>query len=219
MSELIPFRFAIDLHLTELTAIKAYNLKDMINFIKTVPDSSIYCHTHAFFKYHTSISPASFNDFASWINIVLGEKELAEKLESVDIIEFITIDSLRKRILEIMTNYLKENPKSNLKFADQYEEFHFMKLISFVFPTNYFVYNLKEFVDILKIVPINSLYFHVFVSRFRLQNGMNDFSNWLDKSIGNKELAGEINRLDPYSFTLEELRKTIIKLVERKIIN
>jgi hypothetical protein len=106
---------------------------------------------------------------------------------------------------------------AKLKFAGEGEEFHFIKSISFVLPTNYIAYDLKEFVDIVKNITIDSIYFHIFESRLRLEKKTNDFSNWIETSIGDKNLSNKISKLDPYTHTLEDLRKTIIKIVEQKL--
>lgn len=214
-----PFHFTMNLQLIELTGIRASNLKDLIKYIKIVPDYSIYFHTHRFLKQQISISPEPTNDFAHWINFIIGEENLAEQLESLDIMEFTTITSLRNEILSILTSYLKENPKAKLKFADKNEEFHFIKLINFIFPTNYFANNLKEFVDILQIISPNSIYFHIFDARFRPPLGLSDFSNWIETAVDDKELAEEIKCLDFYAYSIEDLRKAIIKQIERKILN
>jgi hypothetical protein len=64
---------------------------------------------------------------------------------------------------------------------------------------------------------MRSLYFHIFEARLRLQRGTNDLSLWLDDSLGEKELAEQITRLDPYNYTMENLREIIIRLCEKKL--
>jgi hypothetical protein len=147
----------------------------------------------------------------------LGEDELGERLASIDTIQFSNIRSLREKIIETIEDYLKDNPIAKLKFAREGEEFHFIKSVSFVLPTNYIAYDLREFVDILKKITIDSIYFHIFEARLRLEKGTNDFSYWLETSLGDRELSENISRLDPYTHTLEDLRKTIIKIIDRKI--
>jgi len=66
-------------------------------------------------------------------------------------------------------------------------------------------------------ITIDSIYFHVFEARLRLEKGTNDFSSWIENSIGNKALADKISKLDPYTHTLEELRRVIIKIIEAQI--
>lgn len=221
MPELIkakePFRFYTRLHLSELTGLRASNINQLLELIKQVPGSSIYHHTHRFLQQHQYLSPEPPNDFAYWMSEVLGEDELGERLASIDTIQFPTIRSLREEIIKSIEDYLKTNPLAKLKFAREGEEFHFIRSISFILPTNYVAYDLGDFVDILRKITIDSIYFHIFEARLRLEKGNNDFSYWIESSIGDKKLADEIARLDPYTRTLENLRKTLIKIIERRI--
>ncbi len=221
MSHLIeakqPFKFYTRLHLTELTGLKAASLEQLLEFIKEVSGSSIYQHTHRFLQQHQFLSPEPPNDFAYWVTTVLGEEKLGERLASIDTIQYSTIRGLREKIAQTIQDYLKNKPLAKQKFADPGEEFHFMKSISFVIPTNYVARNLKEFAEILDKITIDSIYFHIFEARLRIEKGKNDFSNWVENSIGEKKLAEEISKLDPYTYSMEDLRKKIIKIVEAKI--
>lgn len=211
-----PFRFYTRLHLSELTGLRASTLSQLLSLIKEVPGSCIYHHTHRFLQQHQYLSPEPPNDFAYWVSEVLGEDELGEKLASIDTMQFSTIRSLREVITVKIEDYLKNTPTANLKFAAEGEEFHFIKSVSFVLSTNYTASDLKEFADILKKITIDSIYYHVFESRLRLEKRKNDFSNWIEASIGDKRLADRIAQLDPYTRTLEDLRGTIVKIIERK---
>ncbi len=212
-----PFRFYTRLHLSELTGLRATNLSQLLSVIKQVPGACIYYHTHRFLQQHQYLSPEPPNDFAYWVSKILGENELGEKLASIDTIQFSTVRSLRDKIIATIEDYLKNNMSANLRFAGEGEEFHFIKSVSFVLSTNYIAYDLREFVDIVKNITIDSIYFHIFESRLRLEKKTNDFSNWIETSIGDKKLSDKISKLDPYTHTLEDLRKTIIKIVEQKL--
>jgi len=212
-----PLKFYTRLHLSELTGLRATTLGQLLELIKTVPGSCIYHHTHRFLQQHQYLSPEPPNDFAHWVADVLGEDELGERLASIDTMQYSTIRALREKIVVTIEDYLKNNPLAKLKFARAGEEFHFIKAVSFVIPTNYVVYDLEGFIEVLKKITIDSIYFHIFEARLRLERQTNDFSNWIETSIGNKELADEISRLDPYTRTLEDLRKTIIRIIEGRI--
>ena len=220
MPELIkakePFRFYTRLHLTELTGLRATTLSQFLGLIKKVPGSCIYHHTHRFLQQHQYLSPEPPNDFAYWVTEILGEDELGEKLASIDTVQHSTIRSLRDKIAATIEDYLKNNVLAKLKFAREGEEFHFVKSVSFVLPTGCIAHDLKEFVDILRKITIDSIYFHIFEARLRLEKGNNDFSNWIESVIGNKELADEISRFDPYTHTLEGLRSTLVNMIENK---
>jgi hypothetical protein len=164
---------------------------------------------------HQYLSPEPPNDFAFWVTNSLGIDALGEALASVDTVRFRSIASLRGRFIEILENaLLQENSRS--RECPEGEEFHFLSCRTFILPTAYEARNLKEFLEILRKVSINSIYFHVFEARLRLERGENDFSNWLE-GIGEDALARDISRLDPYTVTLEGLRRNIIQQVSRHV--
>lgn len=210
-----PFRFFTRFNLSELTGLRAVTLGQLVGLIKSVPGSCIYHHTHRFLQQHQYLSPEPPNDFAHWVSQILGEEELGEQLASIDTIQFSTIRSLREEIVRTIDSYLEDNQVAKVKFTRMEDAFHFIKSISFVIPTEYVATDLREFLEILKKVTIDSIYFHIFEARLRLEKGRNDFSYWIENSVGNLDLAVEISRLDPYTFTLENLRKTVISIIER----
>lgn len=214
-----PFRFYTRLHLSELTGLRASTLSQLLGLLKEIPGSSIYHHTHRFLQQHQYLSPEPPNDFAYWVSEILGEDELGERLASIDTIQFYNIRSLREKIVETIEDYLRNNPLAKLRFAKEGEEFHFIKSMSFILPTDYLVTDLREFVDTLRKITIDSIYFHIFEARLRIERGNNDFSNWIENSLGDEELANKISRLDPYTHTLEDLRNTLIRMIERNIVS
>lgn len=207
------FHFYTRLNQTELLGKKARNLVELLEGIKNVPDSSIYHHTHRFIQQHHYMSPQPPNDFADWITDVLNEDALGEKMASVDVIEFQKIKDLRKKFIEIVSDYLKENKK--VRDCPDNQEFHFMACRTFVLPTTYVARSVKQFRQILKKVSIHSLYFHIFEARMRLEKKDNDFSRWL-RDLGERSLASKISKLDPYSYTLEALRREIISIIDKE---
>jgi len=210
-----PFRFSTRLHLKELTGLKASNLSQLVSRLKEVPDAVIYYHTHSFLEEYQFLTPEPANDFALWVEEALGYEILAERLASIDIFEFPSIGALRQRIIEVIQDFLAG--VTNEREAPQDDEFHFIKSIAMVLPTPYIAHDLREFIDISRKISINSLYFHIFEAKLRLQRGTNDFSIWLEDCLGEKELAEQIARLDPYNYTLENLRETVIQLCEKKL--
>ena len=46
----------------------------------------------------------------------------------------------------------------------------------------------------------------------------NDFSQWLHEDLGLTEAARQLNRLDIYTATLDNVREQIIRIVERALI-
>jgi hypothetical protein len=210
-----PFQFHSRVHIKELTGLKASNLSELADVLKTVPDSVVYLHTHHFLEEHHYLTPEPSNDLAIWVSGALGEEVLGERLASVDTFEFTTLQSLKERYVSIIEEYLSQN--HGFREAGEGREFHFLKSVSFVLPTPYVANDMREFVGALRQVSLGSLYFHVFESRLRLGSGMNDFSAWLADSMDKEELAQRIARVDPYTYTLEGLRSLLVQLVEKEI--
>jgi len=210
-----PFRFSNEVHLTELTGLKARNLHELVDVLKEAPDAVVYYHTHHFLEQHHYLTPEPSNDFAVWVGDTLGDEVLGERLASVDTFDFTNLGALRKRLVGIIEEHLLQG--SNFREAMPGREFHFMKSTSIILPSSYVVHDLREFAEALRKVSLGSLFFHVFDSRLRLGRGLNDFSIWLQDGLDETELAEEIERFDPYTYTLEGLRSALIQLVEKRI--
>jgi len=210
-----PFRFYAQLHLKELTGLKAKNLSELAALLKDVDDSVVYYHTHNFIEEYQYLTPRPANDFALWVSDALGNEVLGEKLANVDTFEFSTIGALRERLVDVIDEELSLRPDSNI--VPQGREFHFIKSLSVIIPTFHVAHDLREFIEVLRMASIDTLYFHIFEARLRLHKGVNDFSIWLNDCLGEKELADKIAVLDPYTYNLEGLRSMIIQLAERHL--
>lgn len=209
------FQFVTQAHLIELTGIKVRQLDDLAAYLKTASHSVVYHHTHHFLKQHQFLSPEPPNDFAYWVSNVLQEDRLGEQLAAIDTVQFSSIESLRQALVQTIEKFLVTT--KTLRVAPEGDEFHFMKSRSFIFPIPYQAGDLKEFSDCISKVSIYSLYHHIFEARLRLGRGTNDFSNWLETELGEKDLAFAINRLDPYTHTLQGLRQKISHLLQRRL--
>jgi hypothetical protein len=202
------------LDLTLLTNRRARDLAELLEHLRVVPGSVIYYHTHHFLVQHQYLSPEPPNDFAYWVTNLLQEDRLGEQLAAIDLIQFRTIRALRERIIEVIERFLDE--RKELRTAPDGEEFHFRESVSFIFPTSHVARNLSEFADCMEQMSFGSLSFHFFHARLRLEKGENDFSEWL-AALGEQQLSREIARIDPYTHTLDGLRKEVMWLVRRRL--
>jgi hypothetical protein len=208
------FRFYSRLDLAELTGVKASTVEELLEHLRSVGGACIYHHTHHFLQRHHYLSPEPTNDFAFWVSEMLGDKKLGEELASVDIMSYDSIRALRTAIIEVLEEALRSRPRIRQLAAPEGQEFSFLKSMSFVFPTDFQVSTLKEFVDALRLVSLNSIYYHMFDARLRLERATNDFSNWLANALGKTQLALRIARLDPYTLTGEGLRAKLVRLID-----
>lgn len=212
-----PFIFYSRLSLIELTGIIANNIQQLLKHMHTVSGSCIYQHTHHFIQQRQFLSPEPPNDFGYWISEILGDKYLGEEINSIDLMAHTTIRSIREAMIAKIEEALKERPQLKKLEAPEGRGFSFLKSVSFAFPTHYKVSTLKQFAECLKKVTLNSIHFHVFEARLRIGKQTNDFSMWLETSLGKKELADKIGKLDPYTQTDERLRRQILSLLETEL--
>ena len=206
------FQFFTKFDQTLLLGLRASSIEDLLAGIRSVPDSSIYFHTHRFLHQHHFLSPEPPNDFAYWVTGVLGDDILGEQLWSVDTVQFGSIGDLRAKMIAILETQLAEGARRPV--CQSGEEFYFMASRLFVLPTGLAARDLDEFAHHLSQVSLSSIYFHMFDAKLRLKNGETDFSRWF-RDVGNAALADQTRRLDPYSYTLDGLRQQIIAFVKR----
>jgi hypothetical protein len=205
------FHFMTRLNLVELLGRRAKNVRELLSGLREIPGSSVYYHTHRFIQQHHYLSPEPPNDFAFWVTNALGHDALGERLASIDTVRFRSLGTLRAAFVDILTQAL-DGRRAPVADCQPGEEFHFMSCRTFILPTPYEARSLGEFREIVQKISIDSIYFHVFEARLRLEKGDNDFSDWFE-DLGENELAGALSRLDPYTCTLEGLRQQIIQIV------
>jgi hypothetical protein len=208
------FEFYTRLNLPLLLGVRARTIPELLDGLKSAPGASVYYHTHRFLQQHHYLSPEPPNDFAFWVTGSLGLDALGERLASVDTVRFRTITALQNRFIEVLGSYLAET-RSRAE-SPEGEEFHFLSCRTFILSTGLKAADLSGFLAVLRTVSINSIYFHMFEARLRLERGENDFSNWFE-TLGHNDLAADVARLDPYTMTLEGLRKLLIRKVERHV--
>lgn len=210
-----PFRFLTSSVLVILMGEKARHLKEFVEKLKKMDDNVIFFHVHnAYREYH--FAPGKYtNDFAYWIGEALGESTLAEKVANIEVGDFTNLTELRDKIVVVVEQFL--HSAVEIRRAAPGKEFYFCRNVSFVMPTKYEVNSLDEFCEAIKKVGMRSLYYHFFEARLRLGHKTNDFSEWISSDlVGYDDLAARIERLNPYLYTLDELRDKIIDLVEEK---
>jgi len=204
------FHFKTKIDLTVLLGIKATTLTDLLAGIKSVPDSSIYFHTHKFLLQHQFISPEPPNDFAFWVTNALNENILGERIASMELIRVKNVAELRKQLVDLIEGSLIGHTR--VVDSPPGEEFHFMSSQTFVLESPYAACSLKEFCVCLNNVSTSSLFYHIFDARLRMNREENDFSEWF-RRIGNQSLADAVRQIDPYAQSLESLRKNILNLM------
>jgi hypothetical protein len=205
-----PFHFFTERRLVQLTGVTARSLPELLTSLDEIPGSCIFYHTHHLFLSHHFEKPVVYNDFANWCSEALLEEALSERLAAIDLLSLTTIRRVREQIISIIRNHMGSG-RWRLRECPPGDEFHFCKSMSFIMPTGIVAYSVPEFFAKLHSITNVSLYFHLLEARLRLERSTNDFSFWL-RGCGEPRLADEIDRLDPYSYTLDEIKEQIIEL-------
>lgn len=209
MNERQPFVFYTERRLVVLTGLQAKNLPELLHHLNTVSGASIFYHTHHQFLSLHFEKPVFHNEFAHWVGDALQEERLSEELTAVDLLAFTTVRQLREAIVAKVEAYLQEvqGPARECRPGNA---FHFCESQSFIMPTGAVAHDVRDFFSKLGAVSNVSLFFHFFESRLRLERATNDFSQWL-RYMDQEELADDIDKLDPYAMTLDELRAEMIE--------
>lgn len=211
-----PFYFNSSAHLLRITRWKANNLSEFLGALRHCPESSIFQHSFRTLQEHHFIREGFSNDFAHWVLSACNEPGLAEGLASVDIREYTSLADLRERFVQIVENFLQSSPAAAQRSA--HETFYFCTSDIVVIPTNFVAHNLMEFAEGLRGVSLHSIHHHFIEARLRLKLMSNDFSQWLHQTLGLAEPARQLNRIDIYTATLEDVRQQAVRIVERALV-
>lgn len=209
-----PFKFRTRLTLAEVTGRRAFTLAELLEGIKQADDEIIYYHTHRFLKQAQHLVPEGANDFAYWVTNYVQSDWLGEELTAIDIVRFSSLEDIRLAFVKTIERYLAKTP-GPVRTVAPGREFHFMRAVRFSLPTDFTATDRAGFIECLRKVSVSTLYLHVFEARLRPPYGVDDFSHWFETEFGDKAVGGAVSRLDPYSYTLEGLRRRIIRILEK----
>jgi hypothetical protein len=210
-----PFVFYSTAGVPVTTRLTADDLRSLLSGIRRVPGSAIFYHLHhSLLRRH--VSPEAFaNDFALWVFSELHEAPLAERLAAIDPFAYPSVREVRQAVVAIIADYI--GSVSGLYRVGPEAEFRFLELRSFVFPTGEVAPDLATFARIMENLSLGSLFYHRVEAPLRLGRPTNDFATWLATTVGETELAAEIERLSPFAFNLLELRARIAALVRERV--
>lgn len=210
----IPFEFKQYTSILKSTGRKAKNLRELREGIASVSKESIFHHTYQYFlKAHIL---EYTNDFAQWAGESIEERALSERLSNIDPYAFKDIDDLRKELLNVIDDYIKNFPEP--RDAVPGDEFYFNEAIILIFPAGVRAKNLAEFLIAIKYIEPSSMYYHFYDARTRL-GGINDFSKWFKDELGKKELSEKIRSIDPFMHSIEKIREHISEILKSEVKN
>ena len=208
-----PFEFKQCVSIHKSTGKKAENLRQLRELIAEASEEVIVHHTYQYFLKGHMLEYT--NDFAQWAGESLEERALAEHLSSPDPYEFKDVESLRKKILDLIDHYLEHFPEPRPVMPG--DEFFFNETVTLIFPVGIRARNLAEFFAAIKFIDEGCIYYHFYESRIRIGRGSDDFSRWFEGTLGEKDLAEKIRAIDPLMSTTEKIRTFIAELVEERV--
>ncbi len=209
-----PFEFKECVSIVKSTGEKARNLIEMRKLISKVGNECIFHHVYQYFLKGHILEYT--NDFAEWAGETLEERALAERLASIDPYTLKSVASVRKAILGEIDGFLSIFPEPRDVVSGS--EFYFNETVNLVFPVGIKTKNLAEFLVAIEHVDTGSIYYHFYDSRVRLGEGvMDDFSMWIEHTLGRKKVAEKIRAIDPFMHSIESIRKHIKEIVEEYV--
>lgn len=211
MAEIFVFRECVNL--VKSTGRRAATIREFGKLLEQVPEESIFHHTCQYFLRSPGLEYT--NDFAQWAGESLGERVLAEYLSNIDPYGYPSVADLRKGLLDVLEGYLSAFPEPRETLPG--DEFYFNEAVTFVFPAGIRARNLAEFLTGIKYVDANSIYFHFYEARMRLGKAVDDFSMWLEESLGKPELAARIRSVDPFMHSVEGIRGHLAEEIEKEL--
>ena len=206
-----PFTFYECMSLLQTTGLKTATLQEFIDALRVVSPGAVFHHTHQSYLKDALLVPEYTNDFSIWVANYLEERALAEKLAGIDFYSIVSIEEIRKVIIQILEDY-KENfpPPRPARPSDQ---FFFNDAITLVIPTGLIARDLDDLKTAIRQVGPSSIYYHFFEARIRVKGPSDDFSFWAEQSLGLSNLGQNIRQLDPYLYSLEGLREKLIETI------
>ena len=211
--KITSFEFKQCVSIVKSTGKKASHLRELRELISQSGDETIFHHTYQYFLKGHILEYT--NDFAQWAGESLEERALAERLSNIDPYTFKAITDVKRELLRVIDDYLKNFPEPRDVLAGN--EFYFNETITLIFPVGVKVKSLAEFLVALTHIDIASVYYHFYEARIRLGEGVDDFSRWIEVSLGRKRLAESIRMIDPFMHSIEKIRGHITEIVEKYV--
>lgn len=190
------------------TGAKALTLTELRNHLQEIHPGSIYYHFWGSLLEPRFEEHEYNNDFAAWVRHELHDAELAERLAVIDPTEFENMEAIRRELVELIEQRLDESDR--LQWLPGLKAFEFVQSQIVVFDTRHRVETPEMLSELLPKLSTSSIFYHFIDARRRSPSQLDDFSNWLsDFDNRYPELLKQIADIDPYFYSLAELRNTL----------
>ncbi len=207
----VSFKFYTAYYVSTYSRRRARTLRELLDGIKTVDRNTLFHHLFHTIRAKHLLPPRYTNDFARWVGEEVGDEELAASLSDVSGAEPATIEDIRQELVSILEPVADERRGRS--------EFVFVGMEPVVVETKYVAHTLADFLDLIEMVPGESIIYHFVTRRILDGVGRNDFSIWLEKNFGLTEVADALSRIDPLMYNSEEaLRESILTTLKRWLL-
>lgn len=210
-----PFQTYTLAHVSRMGGQTANTLRELAEGLETCSDESIYHHTIVAMRNHLAMTDDGLtNDFAQWARTSLHREDLADRLSIAEITDCRTLGDLRSALGDIVRAYLETHPEAGDQAAEH--PFDFCEGMEVAVPLESAARTLEEFRKCVQDMNGESFYLHFVAPRTRHEMQSNDFSVWLEKSLGLRGLAAKINEIEVMDCTLEGAREKILGLLDQE---
>ncbi len=193
------------------TGKRAQNLPELQTILSSIEPDSVYYHFWGSLLKARFENPECHNDFAAWAGHDLHDKVLAERLCIVDPTAFDSMEALRLELIDIVEERLDELEYPPISKREA--RFEFIRSQIVIFDTLLEAKTPAEFVEILPLMSIGSIFYHFIDARRRNERHLDDFQNWMkDLPADYSEICHGIAEIDPYFSTLPELRHRLVTI-------
>lgn len=201
-----------DAHLLRsATGRNAVNLRELLTALREV-DAAVLRHHLFRFPLDPAYDFSAFgHEFAYWAETGLQDAVLAERLGNFDPYDNPEFEALRAALLEIVEDHLTAS--HHVPWVRPGRELHFQRSTLVAYPTGVEVTDLLGLRDAVTRASRGTIYYHFFEARTRLDVRSDDFSAWLEGSLGMSELAAAIRRVDFPALRIEDVRDTVARLL------
>jgi hypothetical protein len=210
-----PFEFDTAPFLSRINNQVAGNLAELRDGIAHSSDASIFYHTYQTLGRNHFLTEGFSNDFAQWVLAALNRAGLAERLAGIDVRDYVSIAEIRADLVRMITDHCEADPRDAQLSA--FEPFYFLEAVEVTVPLGVTASNLAEFRNGINHIGHASFYHHFIASRLRLQLQTNDFSHWLENSLGLPELARRCNQIDVYANTIDTVRQKMTAYIDQEL--
>ncbi len=208
-----PFRFTDYEGLVMPTGLRAANLKELIDRVRSAPLDVIHHHLFRTPLNHRFGAWDYPNDFALWAARSLEDLSLAEKLAGLDPFAHESLEAAREEIVDLLEEHLDGLPI--VPWARPGLEFHFASGYFLALPGEREAWTVAELREAVSEVSLGSIYYHFHEARLRVEDGeSDDFSRWIEAQFGAHPVVARLRGIDFFFFSLEDLRQRIVMILD-----